>query len=369
MDIDHDVPTILATLRMEADPELAPQFYTMEDLWERKLWHQLTSALAEFFRDPLSIPLRIRVYSQFISFFQNKINQLKLVTFGLSAATQYNDANEALEFLSVLSDKVNTPSTQDAYVFSQIEIARVKLSLKDFDGARSVLDSASSILDKFDSTESIINAAFYGVNSDYYMAKGEFSAYYRHALLYLACADLSLLSIVEIQKIAYNLCIAALLGDEIYNFGELLLHPVLDSLKDTEYSWLRDLLLAINAGDIPSFENLVQNLSKQPILENAAPFLKQKICLTALIEAVFKRPSTDRTLTFETIAKETYIVNDEVEHLVMKALSLGLIRGLIDEVSQTVAITWLQPRVMNKLQIGNMREKLLQWDQEVEKLG
>lgn len=36
MDIDHDVPTVLATLRMEADPELVPLFYTMEDLWERK---------------------------------------------------------------------------------------------------------------------------------------------------------------------------------------------------------------------------------------------------------------------------------------------------------------------------------------------
>lgn len=36
MNIDHDVPTILATLRLEADPELMPLFYTMEDLWERK---------------------------------------------------------------------------------------------------------------------------------------------------------------------------------------------------------------------------------------------------------------------------------------------------------------------------------------------
>lgn len=36
MNIDHDVPTILATLRLEADPDLAPLFYTIEDLWERK---------------------------------------------------------------------------------------------------------------------------------------------------------------------------------------------------------------------------------------------------------------------------------------------------------------------------------------------
>jgi hypothetical protein len=36
MDIEHDIATILATLRMESDPELAPLYYTMEDLWDRK---------------------------------------------------------------------------------------------------------------------------------------------------------------------------------------------------------------------------------------------------------------------------------------------------------------------------------------------
>ena len=31
----------------------------------------------------------------------------------------------------------------------------------------------------------------------------------------------------------------------------------------------------------------------------------------------------------------------------MRALSLGLIRGFIDEVDRVVTITWLQPRVLN----------------------
>lgn len=40
----------------------------------------------------------------------------------------------------------------------------------------------------------------------------------------------------------------------------------------------------------------------------------------ALIESVFKRNAYDRTMSFQTIAEETRLPVDEVEHLVMKAL-------------------------------------------------
>jgi 26S proteasome regulatory subunit N9 len=40
----------------------------------------------------------------------------------------------------------------------------------------------------------------------------------------------------------------------------------------------------------------------------------------ALIEAVFKRPRSQRNMSFQTIASETKLPMHEVEHLVMKAL-------------------------------------------------
>ena len=45
----------------------------------------------------------------------------------------------------------------------------------------------------------------------------------------------------------------------------------------------------------------------------------------ALIEAVFRRKSSERTLTFQEIAEETHTQLAEVEHLVMKALRCGFI--------------------------------------------
>ena len=60
--------------------------------------------------------------------------------------------------------------------------------------------------------------------------------------------------------------------------------------------------------------------SSQPILQADGDFLRQKICLMALIEAVFRRPRSQRAMPFQTIAEETKLPVVEVEHLVMKAL-------------------------------------------------
>lgn len=46
----------------------------------------------------------------------------------------------------------------------------------------------------------------------------------------------------------------------------------------------------------------------------------------------FKRPSNNRQLTFAEISKETKLPINEIELLVMKALSQGLVKGAIDQV-------------------------------------
>ena len=65
----------------------------------------------------------------------------------------------------------------------------------------------------------------------------------------------------------------------------------------------------------------------------------------------FKRKAFDRQLTFEEIAEETGLTIDHVELMVMKALSLGLLKGTIDQIDQKVNITWVQPRVLDKKQV------------------
>lgn len=65
----------------------------------------------------------------------------------------------------------------------------------------------------------------------------------------------------------------------------------------------------------------------------------------------FQRKAWDRQLTFAEIAQETGLPENQVEVMVMRALSLGLVKGTIDQVDNKVNITWVQPRVLDKKQV------------------
>jgi 26S proteasome regulatory subunit N9 len=51
----------------------------------------------------------------------------------------------------------------------------------------------------------------------------------------------------------------------------------------------------------------------------------------------------------------------QVEWVLMRAMSLGLLRGNLDEVEGTVSVTWVQPRVLNVAQIQLLNDQLGVW--------
>ena len=74
-------------------------------------------------------------------------------------------------------------------------------------------------------------------------------------------------------------------------------------------------------------------------------------------------------MTFDTIVRETRVRPEEIELLIMKALSLGLVKGSIDQVAEVARISWVQPKVLDMKQIENMRTRLQDWDSSVNDLG
>ncbi|KAG0695400.1 26S proteasome non-ATPase regulatory subunit 13 [Chionoecetes opilio] len=82
-------------------------------------------------------------------------------------------------------------------------------------------------------------------------------------------------------------------------------------------------------------------------------------------EMTFKRKAWDRQLTFDEIARETGLPKGQVEVMVMRALSLGLVKGTIDQVECKVNITWVQPRVLDKKQLASMMDRLTDWCKDV----
>ncbi|CCH60668.1 hypothetical protein TBLA_0D01600 [Henningerozyma blattae CBS 6284] len=377
----NEISTILSTLRMESDPELAPLFYQFEEFYTQKLYHQLTQSLDIFFQDPKSAPLRLRVYDTFVSKFVDKINQLSVVEFLLLALKNHHNNDESLKYLTLLDENFKAidekkqrndglKNHKSGSLLISIEKARIYLFKNEPMKARDLLDELEQVLDKQDTTPLRVTNAFYSVNADYYKRKNDFNTFYYTSLLYLSSLppneqEITDVNINERKELAYDLSVAALLGDRIYNFGELLQHPIISVLKnDSHYEWLFHLLNALSVGDFNKFDNYIKvQISNIPILAENESFLRQKICLMALVESVFAK--NIRTLSFDDISKATHLEFDNVEHLIMKAISLGLLKGIIDQVNQLVSITWVQPRIISGDQITKMKDRLVEWDEQV----
>eukprot|EP00003_Mantamonas_plastica_P017327 TRINITY_DN2880_c0_g1_i1.p1 TRINITY_DN2880_c0_g1~~TRINITY_DN2880_c0_g1_i1.p1 ORF type:complete len:310 (-),score=107.66 TRINITY_DN2880_c0_g1_i1:31-960(-) len=284
-------------------------------------------------------------------------------------AAQYS-SEEAITFLTGIQDKL--AAERQPFLFLDMQLAQLQLDSGDLDACRTVLDNSRSFVEASSGVDNAISANFYLTSSKYFKATGNASDFYKSTLLYLAFVELDLLTHQQQLDIAYDLTLAALFSDRIYNFGELLLHPVLNVLKESEHSWILEALQAFNSGDIPAYESISGNFEKliesnghqlvaELSVEQGMSELKQKMNLLALMELVFQKDKDDRIVAFQEVAEVCSLNTEDVEWLLMKALSLGLIKGLIDEVDQTVSVNWVQPRVLDMDQIQVMTDRIVKW--------
>ncbi|CAK9831550.1 26S proteasome non-ATPase regulatory subunit 13 [Anthophora retusa] len=360
-----DVNTYLSQNQNVADKELAAEWAQLEELYNKKLWHQLTLKLEKFVKNPTlqKGDKLVQLYTNFLSTFESKINPLSLVEILAYVIQQFQDKQEAITFLEKTEAKVK--SSNEAVALCKVFIGQILLEkLNNQEEAKKIIEEVETMLDNADGVTTV-HGRFYLLASRLYRLQGKHAEYYRTALRYLGCIDLNSLSRQEQEQHAFFLGLAALLGEGVYNLGELLAHPVLQSLKGTQNSWLVDLLQAFNAGDIVALERLKPQWSKVADLAAQELKLRQKISLLCLMEMTFKRQANNRQLTFAEISQETRLPLGEVELLVMKALAQGLVRGAIDQVAGTVNMTWVQPRVLDRTQIAGMVQRLDGWCKDV----
>uniref|UniRef100_A0A8C1GYX4 26S proteasome non-ATPase regulatory subunit 13 n=1 Tax=Cyprinus carpio TaxID=7962 RepID=A0A8C1GYX4_CYPCA len=314
-------------------PEMASEWHSMEDLYNRKLWHQLTLKLTVFVQDPYFSKGDglIQLYENFLSDFEHRINPLSLVEIILHVAKQM--PGTARCFLVKASD--------EAVILCKTSIGSLKLDINDLPATKKLIEEVDEMLNNLPGVTSV-HGRFYDLSSKYYRIIGNHAMYYKDALRYLGCVEAKDLPEAEQQERAFTLGLAGLLGEGVYNFGELLMHPVLESLRNTDKQWLIDTLYAFNAGNVEKFQALKTAWGQQPDLAAHEAKLMQKIQLLCVME---------------------------VELLVMKALSVGLIKGSIDEVEKKVHMTWVQPRVLDVQQIKGMKDRLDFWCGDVKNMA
>jgi 26S proteasome regulatory subunit N9 len=208
-------------------------------------------------------------------------------------------------------------------------------------------------------------------------ATADYGAFYRSALRHLAFAPPSSLPADDAAALAVDACLAALLAEDVWSFGDLVSHPVLACLTGGPHAWLADLVSALSDGDLARYEALAAahagELRAQPALADAAAGgrLREKatvLCLVAYLAGL--APSARRCVPLAAIgAVSGGLDADGAEFLLMKAMAKGLVRGSIDGVAGSVDVAWVAPRTLTLPQVGALAGRLEEWVGRVEAAG
>lgn len=370
----------------QAHADLADRFYNpIAEFCQKKLWHQLTERVLEFMSTTETVRTMpdgthsyLALYDKVVLKVDSKLNTLSLARIAAAVSNALSDDHEAAKAVleNFLTSRKDTTDRM-AIIYAQSSLSLLLLkTLQPSDktelaAIKEIIRTNSSSLsevqpDKADTSATVVYAAHYEQALTFYKLVGPPEAFYEQAMNFLSYAPLgSNLSSINYQQLAVDLCLAALTGDGVYNLVPVLEQGVLQLLVDTPDSWMVEMLQACADGDVASFRTITSKYSNQikqkPALANRASAVEEKLVLLALVRTAFAKDSRERTLTFEELSTNLSVPVDDVERIVMRAVSVGLINGLMDQVDQTVQVSWVLPRSLNSKQLQDLASRYGEW--------
>eukprot|EP00271_Cylindrocystis_brebissonii_P002951 TRINITY_DN13696_c0_g2_i1.p1 TRINITY_DN13696_c0_g2~~TRINITY_DN13696_c0_g2_i1.p1 ORF type:complete len:408 (-),score=103.97 TRINITY_DN13696_c0_g2_i1:697-1920(-) len=372
-------PVGFLSSQQTAHPALAGWYAELARLYQQKLWHQLTGQLEQGIGEAemQSGDALIQLYHNFIVEFETRLNLLKWAHLAVIVSRQYSEKESAVAFLESVAEKLHAEAkangggkqqerrVEEPVLYVKMQIAALQLQGGEQKECKKLLEDGKATLERLSDVDPSVHASVHWVSSQYYKAKQEFADFYKSALQYLAYTPLDTLGDAFKLDLSVDLSLAALLGERVFNFGELLTHPIVQVLEGTSCAWLFELLQTFDQGDLPRYDALCQKyaaqLNAQPALVENERRLREKMTILCLMECVSSRPSEERTIPLQVIAERTGLSLDGVELLLMKTLSVHLLEGVIDGVEGTVQVSWVQPRVLAPPQIAALRGRLDTW--------
>lgn len=327
--------------------------------WIReKLWHPLTVAVLEMVSDASQLRTLPDGSNGFLALYNvllpihSKLNP----TSWAQIAAHVCRSMDLVGARAVLEDLIpKSEPEEQLYLESTLQLLVLSNNPSTEDLAKVYSVLMQSKKSKVD--HKVAQAALYRALFTYYKIVGPPQDFYHAALEFLSVDENSH---DDYPTLAQDVVLSALTGQGVYHLQTD--HPVLKHLKEP---WLLELLQTVAEGDIAKFEALSQQyatqISAQPALTSRSTEITEKLTLLALCRMVFTRESHDRVLTLEEVAEELKIPLDQVEWVVMRALSVGLIKGSIDQVDGTVQVSWVQPRALSPMQCRDLSNRLDAW--------
>jgi len=364
--------------------DLSDTYESIANFLTNKLWHQLTISCLALFGDETKVRATSNGTSSFLALYNlletcqvdKKLNSLSLAQMASLVshslfASDPTASKAVLEGLLEKKARLGVPAT--LFLESQLGIMQLMtmehskqpLPEKELLAIQDRLDANHKIIQEMvlesSKESSIVHSSHYLCGMKYRKAVGPPEAFYEQAISYLNYTPLE--EVDDPAQLAVGLSLAALTGEGVFHLGELVTTPIFSMLQDTDKAWLMFLLHSMAKGDVVEFERLsglyAPQIQAEPALMGRKETVQEKITLLALVTMVFERPSSERCLTFDEIAKRTHTAH--VERMVMRALSLNLIQGSLDEIDQTVQVTWVMPRVLTNDQMDALARKFGEW--------
>lgn len=402
-------------------PDLAEPYYNkIASYCQQRLWHQLTVLILDFVENdvntfrPLSVVMEggdedtnnntfLALYDKVVLRVSKKINQLSLCQIAAAVAIRCVEAGsssiqESKQLLQeLLTKQESLPNHTATSVYLQSKIALLTLpggttttstststsattppTKDEMDKIHTAMKTNAGLLNQLipDTSEAmVVNAAHYEMSMRYYKIVGPPEAFYEEAIHYLNYYQPpSKSSTTAVDRkahmLAVDLCLAALTGEGVYNLGQVVTNPILKALADTPDGWLVDLLQTCSRGDVRAFRTMCTqtyhtHIASQPALINMGHKMQEKVTLLGLIELVFAKPASDRTLEYTEIASGLDVPVEDVEWIIMRAFSVKLLEGTMDQVDGTVHITWILPRSLGNEQMADLAGRFGDWAQKV----
>jgi 26S proteasome regulatory subunit N9 len=345
-------------------PDLVPILDKLIQYTNSKLYHQLTQTTIEYIQSPCfaSGTELVDFFEQFLKPFEKKLDPVSWV-FILSIVARQKTPEDALALIAPF--EVEKANHRDVYFLWKCLKGEKLVVSKKFEEAKEMLEGLGKEIDEAYDVDHLVHSQFHKTYATLHKELTKPEKFYKSSLQYLAYTSIDKIS--EKPRVAFEVCVAALIAEGEFDFGELVQQEVMKSLEgDAKYGWIMDLIKAFVEGKFDMYDGALAKNKAQidgvPELKGAVGgVMTKKMQQLALMDFAFRRPKKQRRLTFKEIADHCRLDVLEVEALVMKTMAEHLIKGKLDQVDEDVTVSWVKPRILDKDRIAMMRERMDAW--------
>ena len=353
-------------------PDFKKLFENIDSSLNQHLWYQLSESLIELSHKPeiQNSNDLIELYSGLVFFIEPTLNPMKYLEYVQNMLNNYKDKmNEALTFVENI-ENTHKKFKGEEKIFIKIIKGFCYLPLDKMYELEEIVKSTEEDFSSNFEIDSSLYSQYYKLSTLFYEKKQDYDNFYNNAFQYLAYE--TKISNEDKLNLCYKMCSAMLIGEKLYNFAELIEKDFFKLMHGTKYEWISNLILSFNLAKVDQFLSMVEQnkrkIKDNPILKDKMDFLPIKIRIAALLDLIFQKNKTERTLSFDEICKVCMTEEDKIEFIAMKALSLGLIKGYIDQVERKLIVNWIQPKYLDKEKISLMQERFTAWIDKAQKV-